>query len=125
RAVSMLLTVLAALGCASGERSRPAPLAAPAVTSSAAPPALPSSTPAAAVVPPRIASLACGDRSTCVLLGDGTARCWGTLYLPRYGDPVDPAQAHSATPVPVAGLHGAAALALGTGYACAITGGAV
>jgi alpha-tubulin suppressor-like RCC1 family protein len=116
---SVLLVALAAICCAPGDR----PHAAQA-------PSAPPTTPPASAAPaplqrPRIVQIACGDWSTCALLDDGTARCWGTLYMPMYGDAVDPAQAHSATPVAVAGLRGATAIALGTGYVCAIAGGAV
>jgi alpha-tubulin suppressor-like RCC1 family protein len=128
RAAPSLFAAIAALGCAAGDgpRPEPPPLVGP---TPAAPPrgeqatAAPPSAIGPTSGPPRIAGLACGDFSTCVRLDDGTARCWGTIYLPRYGDAVDPAQGHSSVPVPVTGLRGAAALALGTGYACALLGG--
>src|SRR2546428_13635708 len=52
------------------------------------------------------ASITTGAYHTCALLGDGTVRCWGRNGQGQLGDGT---LTNSATPVPVAGITGAAA----------------
>lgn len=72
----------------------------------------------------QVTAIAAGVSDECALLSDGTVRCWGddthgqigagvTMpgNAPPYGD---------STPVPVTGLSGATAIAVGGSYACAL-----
>src|SRR5256885_15114742 len=58
------------------------------------------------------ASITTGAYHTCVLLGDGTVRCWGRNGDGQLGDGTP---TNSATPVPVAGVTGAVAVTGGGG----------
>jgi alpha-tubulin suppressor-like RCC1 family protein len=59
----------------------------------------------------------------CALLGDGTVSCWGDDSYGQLGNGEVTPDAGSATPVPVAGLPGAAsAVCVGDDFSCAIVG---
>ncbi len=64
-----------------------------------------------------LASLALGDRETCVRLGDGSARCWGSSLSGKLES-----GGHSRNMLP---SGPASNLALGAHHACAVAGGAV
>lgn len=65
-------------------------------------------------------SIALGARHACVLLGDGTARCWGENHSGQLGDgTVD----QRPGPVVVKDLSGATAISLGASHSCALVGG--
>jgi alpha-tubulin suppressor-like RCC1 family protein len=61
-----------------------------------------------------------GYSHACVLLEDGTIRCWGANRYGQLGDPST--QAGSAVPVVVTGISDAAALTTGADHACALLG---
>jgi len=63
------------------------------------------------------ASITTGAYHTCVLLGDGTVRCWGRNGQGQLGDGT---LTNSATPVPVAGITGVAAVSGGGSHTCAL-----
>src|SRR2546428_1957591 len=62
------------------------------------------------------ASITTGAYHTCVLLGDGTVRCWGRNGQGQLGDGT---LTNSATPVPVAGITSVAAVSGGGSLTCA------
>jgi alpha-tubulin suppressor-like RCC1 family protein len=62
-----------------------------------------------------VRSIAAGERHTCVGLGDGTARCWGTE-----GADLTPPTPPRLSPAPVPGLSGVTALGAGSGFTCAL-----
>lgn len=75
-----------------------------------------------------------GDAHACVLLQDGSVRCWGSDEFGQLGDGVDAdAPRHwcrsfekesehcRSTPVTVADLHDAVAIAVGSDHTCALT----
>jgi hypothetical protein len=69
-------------------------------------------------------SVAAGGHFTCALMGDGTVECWGANDVGQLGNPL--VSGDSSSPVQVADITDATALAVGTWSACAIrTGGAV
>jgi alpha-tubulin suppressor-like RCC1 family protein len=55
--------------------------------------------------------------TTCVVLGDGTAKCWGDN---RSGTIGDGTTTNRATPTPVTGIAGATSIAVGDDAACAV-----
>ena len=63
-----------------------------------------------------------GGDFACALLADGSIECWGGDGFGQLGNgtTVADASAGSLVPVPVAGITGATALAVGEAYACAI-----
>jgi len=70
-------------------------------------------------------SIGLGGYHSCVLLTDGTVKCWGDDYYGQLGNG-DETTADSATPVDVSGITTATSIALGHGHACALlTDGAV
>ena len=64
-----------------------------------------------------IVSAAAGGRFTCVVLTDGTVRCWGRNQRGQLGDGTT---TDSLVPVTVAGLTNVASLGLGGSHACAV-----
>jgi len=58
-----------------------------------------------------------GGIHTCVLLSDGTAKCWGWNYFGQLGDGTT---TDRYTPVNVSGLTNAVAIAAGYGHTCAL-----
>jgi alpha-tubulin suppressor-like RCC1 family protein len=62
-------------------------------------------------------SLAVGYYESCVILSDGTVRCWGANYNGELGNG---STTNSSTPVTVTGLGGAFTIAAGQGHVCAI-----
>ena len=77
-----------------------------------------------ALAPTRVASLrdavrvTAGDYHACAIVSDGTVRCWGSNETGQLGNGMT--SAPSSTPVSVAGLTGAVALALGDEHSCAL-----
>ncbi len=69
---------------------------------------------------PRLISLAAGEDSTCAVLDDGTARCWGANSVGQLGDGTT---TPSVTPVAVSGLTDAIAISAGYDIACALRSG--
>jgi alpha-tubulin suppressor-like RCC1 family protein len=67
-----------------------------------------------------VTSLSAGTVAACVVLSDGSVRCWGAN--PHGGIGIAGATALSNTPVVVAGLSGASAVSAGS-TSCAVTGG--
>jgi alpha-tubulin suppressor-like RCC1 family protein len=67
-----------------------------------------------------VIQVSAGGWSTCAVLGDSTAWCWG--YGER-GGLGDGASQNSATPVEVSGIDDAAQIAVGGWHACAIRSG--
>jgi alpha-tubulin suppressor-like RCC1 family protein len=61
-----------------------------------------------------------GPLHTCVVVGDGRVKCWGSNDFGRLGDGT---WTDSATPVTVMGVSGAIAVAGGDGHTCAILAG--
>lgn len=70
----------------------------------------------AADAPSRVASVALGENFACVLLLDGTVRCWGNN---RYGQLGDDSGEPSGVPQPIAALTGVQELVVGGTFACA------
>ena len=72
-----------------------------------------------------VQALAAGDGHTCALLQDGAVQCWGDNYFGQLGQPGDPGTGlpSRGTPVSVAGLSPASALAAGTNHTCALLAG--
>src|SRR4051812_37962058 len=64
------------------------------------------------------AAVIAGDEFGCALLADGTARCWGLGEKGQRGDGTF--SQVSTTPVAVAGITNAVALAAGYNHACAL-----
>jgi alpha-tubulin suppressor-like RCC1 family protein len=64
-----------------------------------------------------VVALSAGGSHNCALLGDGTARCWGSDMFGQLGDN---GRDDQATPVPVLGLSDAVALSSGPAYTCAL-----
>jgi alpha-tubulin suppressor-like RCC1 family protein len=62
-------------------------------------------------------AIAAGEFHTCVLISDGTARCWGSNY---YGQAGNGTTAGSTSPVVVSGLTGAFAISAGQVHTCAL-----
>jgi alpha-tubulin suppressor-like RCC1 family protein len=58
-----------------------------------------------------------GHEHSCVLVADGTVKCWGANYAGQLGDGTT---TDSLTPRPVAGLTGAVALSAGFAHTCAV-----
>ena len=58
-----------------------------------------------------------GYQSACALVSDGTVRCWGDNSLGQLGDSTLPTEL---APVPVPGVTGATAIAVGAFHACAL-----
>jgi alpha-tubulin suppressor-like RCC1 family protein len=88
------------------------------VTTSTVPTAVPGISTAVAVT--------AGNKHTCALLADGTVQCWGLDADGQLGDATtgDPAlKQQRRTPVAVAGLTGATAIAAGGFHTCAVTSG--
>ncbi len=72
---------------------------------------------------PALVALAAGGNSTCAVLADGTARCWGDNRVGQLGDGTTTS---SVTPVAVSGLSDAIAISTGYEFSCAIhSGGSV
>jgi alpha-tubulin suppressor-like RCC1 family protein len=75
------------------------------------------------------ASVAAGGQSTCVLLADGTARCWGDDGSGECGNGIDLTQCIEwndcieALPVVVLGLEASVELGSGTSFSCALSDG--
>ncbi|MEI7744073.1 MAG: hypothetical protein WCK58_10025, partial [Chloroflexota bacterium] len=68
-------------------------------------------------------SVGAGERSDCVVLGDGTVRCWGSN---DYGQLGDGTLVDSATPVEVHALADATSVGVGYASSCAlVTGGTI
>lgn len=65
-----------------------------------------------------VTSLAAGDSHTCALLEGGAAACWGNNQFSQLG--AETTNLTSFTPVTVADLSGALALAAGHGHTCAL-----
>jgi alpha-tubulin suppressor-like RCC1 family protein len=65
-----------------------------------------------------VVSLAAADGFGCAVAPTGTVACWGTDALGQLGD--DGALSLSTTPIAVAGVSGAAAVAAGESHACAL-----
>ncbi len=63
-----------------------------------------------------VIALDAGYDSTCAVLADGTARCWGGNASYQLGNG---SQANSAAPVAVAGLERATSISVGFAHACA------
>ena len=74
-----------------------------------------------------VAGLAVGGSFACALLLDGSVQCWGDNEFGQLGGGSGAQPAFSTTPVTVAGVNSATAIAAGySGYACAtVAGGAV
>ena len=69
--------------------------------------------------------IAAGDAHACAVLSDGTVKCWGDNGFGQLGVDYGVA-ASSATPLTIAGVSGATALAAGYDHTCAlVSGGAV
>ncbi|HJL19834.1 MAG TPA: MopE-related protein [Sandaracinaceae bacterium LLY-WYZ-13_1] len=68
---------------------------------------------------PRVRHLAAGGSHACVVLDDGTVRCWGNGGDGRLGTGSDTS---SSVPVSVTGLTGAVEVAAGASHTCARTG---
>jgi hypothetical protein len=88
------------------------------------PPAPGSTAPASAVTAPEVIkglgpvkSIAAGYAHTCVLLADGSARCWGNNHEGQLGDGQT---AHSMSPVAVQNLAPATAITAGLAHTCAL-----
>jgi alpha-tubulin suppressor-like RCC1 family protein len=99
------------------EKRQVAPTAAAASVSPATQVFYGSSTPAIAV--------RCGRLHTCALLADGTVRCWGRNEAGQLGTGAVTSGSPdylTGTPVQVAGVSGAVALAAGEKHACALLG---
>jgi alpha-tubulin suppressor-like RCC1 family protein len=62
--------------------------------------------------------LSAGRDHMCVLLADGTVRCWGSNQFRQLGDGTTSARANA--PTQVSGLTGAVALASGDNFTCAL-----
>ena len=62
-------------------------------------------------------AIAAGSYHTCVLLGDGTARCWGVNADGQLGDGTTDQRL---APVAVSGLSNAVAIAGGQFHTCAL-----
>ncbi len=73
-------------------------------------------------IPAAATAIAEGAYHTCALIGDGTARCWGSNGQGQLGDGVFTSTYHSNTPVVVSGLSGATAIATGGYHSCALIG---
>jgi alpha-tubulin suppressor-like RCC1 family protein len=75
----------------------------------------------------RVTSVSVGDDSACVVLQEGSVKCWGGYF--GYGDLGDRTTISSPTPVRVIGLEGVTAVSVGGAYlsngcfACALTKG--
>ena len=65
-------------------------------------------------------ALVAGDFHNCLLLTDGTVRCWGLNNVGQIGDGTT--GTNQLTPVPVSGLTEVKALAAGSGHSCALLG---
>jgi alpha-tubulin suppressor-like RCC1 family protein len=63
-----------------------------------------------------VAQVGLGPEHHCVLLTDGTARCWGSNLRGQLGDGTT---IDRSTPTPVLGLTGAVELAVGASFSCA------
>jgi alpha-tubulin suppressor-like RCC1 family protein len=66
-------------------------------------------------------AVSAGGDSACALLPGGTVQCWGGNAYGALGNGA--AGDYSATPVPVSGLSGAAAISVGSSSACAVLSG--
>lgn len=66
---------------------------------------------------PALSSLAAGEGTTCAVLDDGSARCWGDNRAGQLGDGT---RTSSVRPVAVAGLNDATAISAGYEFACAL-----
>jgi len=64
-----------------------------------------------------VGDITAGDRFSCAVLRDGTARCWGTNGSGRLGDGTN---TQRNTPVAVSGLTGVVSLSAGKEHACAV-----
>ena len=64
-----------------------------------------------------VTSIATGNRDTCAVLRDGSARCWGSNDSGELGDGTT--QQHAA-PIPVRGLHGVEHIVAGVSRSCAL-----
>jgi alpha-tubulin suppressor-like RCC1 family protein len=70
-----------------------------------------------------VIAISSGSFHTCALLGDGTARCWGSNFSGELGNGLP---GSSSVPVVVSGLTGATQIDTGSSHSCAIVaGGAV
>lgn len=76
---------------------------------------------------PRVAQVAAGTATTCAILTDATVRCWGApLDASTPADNVlDRPSTVWRTPTPIPGLAFASDIAVGRGFACALSAGAV
>jgi len=90
-----------------------------------------STTPAAVPGLSGVVAVAAGSTHTCALLAGGTVECWGSNAYGELGNATSTGpqtcagNACSATPVAVAGLSGATAIAAGNEHSCALVSGTV
>lgn len=69
---------------------------------------------------PQVMKIACGDFHTCAVMSDRSVWCWGRNKSGELGDGTD---IDRTTPVSVKGFSGAAEIALGANFSCAVSDG--